>query len=230
MSAINLILGRGQPRTKIDVLTLDAALEIGHEQTASVTKNPIEDGSKVSDNVVVDNNVLNISGLVSEAPLSLLGSAFNVFTGLAATKAVQTLGSPFGAITGAAVGSLGGLIAKRNEKDVNFPKKAFQFLTELKEKRTPIVIETSLKTYNNMILTKLSVPQRSNIAGSLEFSATFEQIQLVKTSIVLIPEKNVKKSGASSKQNLGKQATKEATDQNKKGSSILFDLFKKVGG
>jgi hypothetical protein len=230
MSAINLILGRGQPRTKIDVLTLDAALMIGHEQSASLTKNPIEDGSNVTDNVVLDNNVLNITGLVSEAPLSLLGSAFNVFTGVAATKAVQTLGSPFGTITGAAVGSLGGLIARRNPEDVNFPKKAFQFLTELKEKRTPIVIETSLKVYNNMILTKLSVPQDSGKGGSLEFTATFEQIQVVKTSTVLIPEKNVKKSGAASNQNLGKQATKEATEQNKKGSSILFDLYKKIGG
>lgn len=225
MSAINLILGRGQPRTKIDVLTLDAALEIGHDQTASVTKNPIEDGSKVSDNVIVDNNLVTISGLVSEAPLSLLGAGFNVFTGLAATKAVQTLGSPFGAITGAAVGSLGGLIARRNENDVNFPKKAFQFLTELKEKRNPIVIETSLKTYQNMILVKLSVPQNSSVAGSLQFSATFEQIQVVKTSIVLIQEKTVRKAGASSKQNLGKQPVKEASEQNKKGASIIYDFL-----
>lgn len=230
MSALNLILGKGQPRTKIDVLTLDVAMEIGHEQSASVTKNPIEDGSNVADNIRVENNIINITGIISEAPLTLLGSAFNIFTGLAATKAVQTLGSPFGTITGAAVGSLGGLIAKRNENDVNFPKKAFQFLTELKDKRTPFVVVTSLRTYQNMVLTKLSIPQRASIGNSLEFTATLEQIQLVKTSVVLIPEKKVKRPGAASSQNLGKQATKEATDQNKKGSSILFDLFKKVGG
>lgn len=230
MSALNLILGKGQPRTKIDVLTLDVAMEIGHEQSASVTKNPIEDGSNVADNIRVENNIINITGIISEAPLTLLGSAFNIFTGLAATKAVQTLGSPFGTITGAAVGSLGGLIAKRNENDVNFPKKAFQFLTELKDKRTPFVVVTSLRTYQNMVLTKLSIPQRASIGNSLEFTATLEQIQLVKTSVVLIPEKKVKRPGAASSQNLGKQATKEATDQNKKGSSILFDLFSKVGG
>lgn len=230
MSALNLILGKGQPRTKIDVLTLDVAMEIGHEQSASVTKNPIEDGSNVADNIRVENNIINITGIISEAPLTLLGSAFNIFTGLAATKAVQTLGSPFGTITGAAVGSLGGLIAKRNENDVNFPKKAFQFLTELKDKRTPFVVVTSLRTYQNMVLTKLSIPQRASVGNSLEFTATLEQIQVVKTSVVLIPEKKVKRPGAASSQNLGKQATKEATEQNKKGSSILFDLFSKVGG
>lgn len=229
MAALNLVLGRGTPKTRIDVLTLDAAMEISHEHSATVSKNPIEDGSDTSDNVRIENPTLTISGIISEAPLNLQASAFNIFTGAAAGKAVQKLGSPYGAITGAALGSLGGLMTNRKEGDINFPRKAFEFLIELEKKRQPIVIETSLRTYSNMILTKLSVPQSALRGKSLEFSATFEQISLVKTSTVLIPEKNVKKSGAASKQNLGKQAAKEATEATQKGSSILFGAFKKVG-
>lgn len=229
MSALNLILGRGNPKTKIDVLTLDVALEIGHEHSASVSKNPIETGSNVGDNVRLENPILTISGIISEAPLSIGASAFNVFTGAAATAAVQKFGSPFGALTGAGVGSLGGIIAGRKEGDINFPRKAFEFLIELEKKKTPITIETSLRTYPNMILTKLNVPQKSDLGKSIQFSAIFEQITFVKTSAVLIPEKKVKRPGAASKQNLGKQPAKEVTEATSKGSSLLLKGIKSFG-
>lgn len=229
MGAISLILGRGQARTTIDALTLDAADSIDHESSATVTQNPIEDGSLVSDNVKLDNRKVTISGIVSEAPISILGSAFNVFTGAVASKATTELGGFARGAAATGIGSIGGLITNRNANDVKFPNKAYTYLQELLKARTPFTLVTSLEKYKNMICTRISVPQRKENGGSMLFTATFEQITVVQTKTILVPEKNLKNASGASKQNLGKQPVKEAAAQNTKGSTVLFDAFKKVG-
>ena len=231
MSALALLLGESQFRTAIAQLKLDAASSIQHTATATPSKNPIEARSgdpidNFTDHVRLDNRVVTIEGIMSEAPLSLLGSAFNIFTGAAATNVGPTLGTFGTQALAAGLGSLGGLIANRNSEDPQFPQKAFEYLIELRDNRVPFTVVTRLKRYGNMILTSLSVPQVAADGNSLRFSATLEQIEIVQTQTILVPEQQVTNPSGASKQNLGKQAQKAASTDN---SSVAKGFFDDIG-
>ena len=221
MSSLSLLLGEAQFRTAIAQLKLDAATSIQHSASATPTKNPIEARSgdpidNFTDHVRLNNRVLQIDGLISESPLSVLGSAFNLFTGAAGGLVGDAVGGQLGGFTqqalAAGVGSLAGLIANRNQDDLQFPQKAFEYLQELRDLRIPFTVVTSLKKYESMVLTNISVPQTAKDGKSLRFSATLEQIEIVQTRSVIIPTTSVTNQSAATKQNLGKQAQKTASE------------------
>lgn len=229
MSALSLILGKPQFRTAIGVLRLDAASNIQHNATAQPTTNPIEARSgdpldNFTDHVRLNNRILQIDGLMSESPLTIFGSAFNVLTGSASNLVRDAAGG--GALGGfaqqalaAGVGSIAGLILNRSEDDVRYPAKAFEYLIELRDNRVPFQIQTRLQTYNDMILTSLSVPQNAASGRSLRFSATFEQIRIVLTSETEIPESNTRNPSSAAKQLLGKKPQNEAEGEGEEGST-----------
>lgn len=218
MAVLQLLLGQPQFRTTIGVLELDAAQSITHEASSQITKNPIEDGSDVTDNVRLENRTLTIEALISDNPLTLLGSAFNLFTGAAAGAVGELAGGFAAQAAGQALGSIAGIIAGRSEDDVLFPQKAFQYLEELRDRRIPFTVVTKLKRYENMLISRLTVPQSSDVGGSLRFTVTLEQIQVVRTLTIQLPEAQTQ-TGATPKQDTGKQTGVEDP-----GSTTLFDL------
>lgn len=227
MAAINLLLGQPKFKTTIGVMKLDAATSITHENGATVSKNPIEDGSDVTDNVRLDNRSLSIDGMISESPLLLLNSALNVFTGAATSVGETAFGGFAAQALSAGLGSIAGVIASRNQEDVLYPDKAFQYLKELRQNRIPFNIQTRLEVYENMILTRLTVPQRAEDGKSLRFQATFEQIQIVQTRNIILPERNTKNQpGATKSQNLGKQPRNEASGSNQTVAFSILDRFR----
>ena len=233
MSAISLLIPSTRFRTVIGVLQLDAAVSIQHDANATPTKNPIEARSGDSDDNFTDhirlqNRTLSIEALISESPLSIFSSAFNIFTGAAATSVANDLVGPTSNVAAQAfatgLGSIAGLIANRQEGDLSFPKKAFDYLiSDLRDKRFPFTIVTRLQTYENMVITSLSVPQTAADGRSLRFSATFEQIKIVNTKTVAIPEGIVRNSGATQTQQQGKQTADTATDENGSKAKAFFD-------
>lgn len=229
MATISLLSGRGQQRTQIGALTLDAAESIDHELSAAVTKNPVESGSVIQDHVTIDNDKITINGIVSEAPISILGSAFNVFTGAAASQLNKQLGGFARGAAAAGIGSIGGIITNRNQNDVQFPQKAYNYLKELLRAREPFTIVTSLERYSNMVCTKLSVPQRASTGKSLIFNATFEKVNLVKTKTVLVPESVIRNASGASNTNLGNQPRTEASADNARGVTVLKSIFNQFG-
>jgi hypothetical protein len=234
MSALALILGKKAFRSEIAQLKLDAAVNIQHDFGSTVTKNPIESktGNEVdnfTDHVRLENPVLQIEGVIAEAPLDLLGSAFNVFTGAATSSLNKTIGGQLGGFASqalaAGLGSVAGLIANRNRDDIQFPQKAFEYLQELRRNKIPFTVVTRLKRYEDMILTRISVPQNTDDGNSLRFTATMEQIEIVQTQTVIIPEQTVTNQSAATKQALGKQTNITATDANASAAkSTLNDL------
>lgn len=250
MATVDLLLGIPQARTVIGVLSLDAAQNITHSSTAQVSKNPIESGSEVVDNIRLDNRTLQIEGLISSTPITLLGSVIGAFQAGAAEFLGEFAGG-FGAVAGSVgagigasnllsggqgsaedacgkspTGSLNGIIESRDSTDVLFPEKAFRYLQQLRDRRVPFTVRTSLQCYPNMVITALTVPQNAEVGKSLRFQMTCEQIQIVNTQTVIIPERIVKRSGAAGDQNLGKQT---GTEVEQPGATLLFSGFKSIG-
>lgn len=73
---VSLLFGKKYARTSIGGVTLDATLSENHFYTAKASTYPIEDGRVISDHIINENETVEIRGVVSDSPLSIL-SLFN---------------------------------------------------------------------------------------------------------------------------------------------------------
>lgn len=75
MAAIQTVLDflfTGQSKAEIGTLRLDVSLSETHTANAEVTDNPVEDGTLVSDHIILKPKSLAIEGLVTETPIRFL--------------------------------------------------------------------------------------------------------------------------------------------------------------
>lgn len=70
--ALSLLFGRKYRQASIAGVVLDAVVEEDHSYTARVSSFPIENNDTISDHIVNDPENLQISGVVSDTPLSFL--------------------------------------------------------------------------------------------------------------------------------------------------------------
>ena len=239
-------------------LTLDAAISITTSRQVSLTKNPVESGGNITDHATLGNLTLSIEGLISEAPLpsGLLESALGIAAGAAGGLIGTVVGGAAGGLAGslATAGAAAGAnalisgsaasleikdgipsaiaieshISKRAVGDTDYPRKAFTYLLALQKDRLLVNVVTRLHTYKSLIITDISVPQVISDGKSIRFTASFEQVQIVKSASVTLPESVIAKNagGAASKGNLGKQATSAATEAQGGNVSILKSIIK----
>ncbi len=73
---------------------------------------------------------------------------------------------------------IGDLANRRVDGEVN-SQFALDFLLEVREARQPVTIETSLRTYTNMLMKNLSVPKDAETGDALVFTATFREVRIV---------------------------------------------------
>lgn len=225
-------------KAQIGFLKLDASISENHNRSAQVTDNEIEDGSEVSDHVKLDPESLTMEGMVSDAPVSVLGLGVSEGDILGAAKdfingdksAFSNLADSFTSqFKSKSSASTEDLVKRANRT----PKEAWKYLNELWKNRQPFSIVTSLDRYENMIITNLSAPRTAKNGNSLMFTATLRKISIVKSSVVTIAafktESGATENSASSKSKTGKQSTKEASEKQADNSSLLLKGFKKVG-
>lgn len=70
--ALSLLFGKKYARTSISGVVLDAVLTEDHVYNSRVTNYPIEDGRIISDHIINEPDTLQITGVVSDTPLSFL--------------------------------------------------------------------------------------------------------------------------------------------------------------
>ncbi len=227
MALLDIIFG-GPEKAQIGVMELDASVRETHEVVTTVSENEIEDGSNVADHVRLQPRGLSIDGYISDAPITLLGSVIGLGVGLVTGAVGGALGGIAGAIAGTAVASLAGLITG-SPRD---PKDSFKYLEELAIKREPFTVITSLKRYENVVITNLSIPRSARVGKSLQFTCQFKQITIVKSASIKIPAITVAPdttAGAQSNSKLGKQGSKEASGSTGSKASLLLRGFQKAG-
>lgn len=168
LGALGTVLG--VPQT----LTIDAALKITHDSEANPTEHPVEEGSKISDHIQVETPTVTIEGIITDSPLGLLSIAAGALTSGARAVALKQAGG-LGAAAGALVGgSIGSLLNTSSNK----VRDSYLLLRELQIQRVTFTLITSLQTYSNMVLQKLSVPQEPEWGNALKFTITLKQIRL----------------------------------------------------
>jgi hypothetical protein len=89
MSLLSLVLGKKKKFT-VDALTLDILISESHQRTAVITENPVEDGTIISDHIILEPQFLSINGFVSNSHPTIL-SFTNLFNNEDKVKAAFEL-------------------------------------------------------------------------------------------------------------------------------------------
>lgn len=204
-------------KAQISYLKVDASMSETHTRTATPSDSEVEDGSVISDHIKLAPEGLSMNCIVSDVPVSILGLGVSTDDVLGAAK--DFLGGDKGAFEG---------LVKNPRRT---PKEAWTYLNQIWKARTPFNVVTALQRYENMVITNLSAPRKSEDGKSLVFDIDLRKMKIIKSSKVKIPSIKIKGTdkGGASKSDLGKQAGKEAGAEQTDNSSLLLKGFKKAG-
>lgn len=192
MSILSLIFPRTRKTTlvssaivasNLQEIQIDVTESTNHEFTSTITQNPVESGSNVSDNVVTNNRKMAMSGAIVNNPFFDFS-----YSGLL---------DVFDRLTNAETRSQSG----------------FDVLKDLWESKTPFRIDADRDSYDPVLITSFSAVGSAANGDALRFSMTVEEIKIVSSNIVLVPKSQViaAAQGATSLVKKGKQAVANAS-------------------
>lgn len=225
MAIISLIASLSQNRTAFrenttekDILIVDATISRTTSYENEVTMFPVESGADVTDHVRTKPITMNIDGIISETPLSLEAQKASLVTS-GTSAANKSLGGFKGA--SALVGAAGGKVGAKLFQSSNTPAELGRSLLEsfILEKKL-IRVAVGKKFLDNMVMTRLSIPEDNQTGRAFKFSCTLQQIRIVSGETVEIDKIATPVAHtASKKTNLGAQAATEAKPEQRQ--SIL---------
>ncbi len=175
---------------------LDAVVDEVHSSEVDVTEHPVEEGSDISDHARPRADVIRIEGVVTNQPIELPQShadgvqvvdvPFTFDKG--APQVVQAvaggglIGQAAGAVTGALGLNQGGGTAGGFNREFDRVGDAYAELRAIKDESRLFTIETTLRTYDEMIMLSFEVNRNSEKGHGLYFTATARQLIVVTTS------------------------------------------------
>ena len=244
MGLLSFLTGQTPTRTKfmdqdgkIDLIMVDATISDSVSYEAEVTDYPVEDGPDISDNVRLKPVSYEITGLISESPITLKGAAASLATS-AATALVGKRGgfnTQLAGVVGGFIGSnlfketVNGQDADGNQRALNPADVARKSLEDMWRNKQIFTIVTRRRKYDSMIIKSLQFPKTQQDGYALKFTMSVTQIRIVKPEFVLIKNIASTQAHGGKKTQLGQQAGEEANAQEKQTGSLLFQGFKKFG-
>jgi hypothetical protein len=132
----------------IGKFAIDAALSESHDKQADITEFPIEDGSTLTDHVIVRPRQYRVQGIVSNNPV---GEGFRVIEDDGSVLVLE---------------------------DTPLAEQARVALEEMLAARQPLRVVTAKCTYDNMVMQSLSFSDGAENGDALIFDASFKQIDV----------------------------------------------------
>lgn len=249
MALLTLLTGQKPKRVGIqkqdktaDIMLIDATLSETTNLEAEASEHPIEDGPDITDHIRPKPVTVDIDGIISETPLTLIEdiqtlrtessalikNAARGFAGAAIADLSRAFGKQFGNEAGAVAAVAG---ASLFQDTTNPAKQSRDTLEDILLRRQLVTLQTKYKSYSNMALISLSFPRSNENGKVLRFSARFKQINIVVGETVEI--KKIARSaagGAAKKASLGSQASAPPTTDVAKKSSLAFKGFQSLFG
>jgi len=153
MSITNLFI---RSNNNIGGLKFDGWISESHEKVITVTKNPVETGVDIVDHAIIQPARITLEIVMTDSPF-VLQRIFDI---------IDSASRIFGTST---------------EENVTRSVQAYLSLEKLADARQPIEVQTGLKLYENMVITKISTPVVNK--QSLDFKVELEEV-IITTSIV----------------------------------------------
>jgi hypothetical protein len=128
-----------------------------------VTENPVEDGSTISDHIIIKPDVITCEGLVSDTPVTRIAGA--VSPGQVQTK-----------------GNVQPGIGERRSQE------AYDVMEDIFRQKLPVTIIDEFSYFDDMVLESWEAPRTGDRgSGGLDFTATFKKIITVETLTEALP-------------------------------------------
>ncbi len=222
-------------REKGDLIWIDAVIQFNRAFQATVTKHPIETGAFVTDHTIVENPVLNISGVITDVDFNLqrpnLSEAAKAEKGWKTKQFENNVPIPDNAVM---VSSDDNVFKKYLPESVSqfFPEQpASVTVNTVTRPKTAEALELDLieirtnrelvdivefdggnrikKIWSKCVMTNLSIEENPDSGDALWPSMTFEQVTFAKSKSVEIPTKvnSTVKNKAASTSGKGTQST-----------------------
>jgi hypothetical protein len=210
------------------IVTFDQTTSEGHEFTCEVTEHEVETGSNIADHVKINPQGLTLELFVTNTPIEDLGRGAVTAIDLNLRPYQPPFSLTPGGLTNAAVKFVGSLLPSSSlpsavqvlafDQPFDRVKEVHDQLNVLFLEKATMSVVTSLRTYDNMIMTSVSLPIDKK--GGASFTLSFKQVRTVTTASVAAP-KPLEKRGVPGAAK-GSQATGPVGDQDKaKASSAL---------
>lgn len=224
---------------------LSAKIRETTSRSATLTNNYVEDGSYVSDNIILDPLGVTIEGQVSNIEIrdssetdvttfiqdktaDIVSTLYTINRSVQAVQRIKEIATSQDfnykkLIEGIEQGETLYNLFTGNRKDIiqNFD----EFMTRIWQSKTPILIETYLKNYDNMVIVAYSSTKNIEDEGKLDYSITFQQARYAKTILTKVVQ-NQKKNPTGSMKNQTKDISdKGVTNGKKVPTSILSDTI-----
>lgn len=187
-------------------IQLDAVVSENHTNEVRLTSNPIELGADITDNAINEPKVVNVIAVVSDTPLGI-------------------------AALGEIVDNITGLFGTATSNNITRSSAAYNSMVLLQELREPIELQTKLKLYTNMVITKLTVGQDKNSSKIVLMNMTLKEAIITESELIDLTADQLE-AGTTTKQaspanNRGRQET--TTPDTVKETSILKTVLDWVG-
>lgn len=213
------------------IVTFDLTVSEGHESTSEVTEHPVEQGSNIADNIRQNPQTLTLEMFVTNAPIEDLGRGAVSTLDIVIPHYTPPAAPSLGALLGIIEDPIPGPVDVRIQV-LNFPqpfdrvKEVHGTLLDLWNAGATMSAVTSVRTYDTMVLTGVSMPRTE--PGGATFTLSLKQIRTVTTSTVAAP-KPAEKRGAPSKAK-GSQSTKPTSGTDAaKGVSLADKALQALG-
>jgi len=210
------------PYIGVSVINFDAVTSISHQRSAVPSRNPIEDGSDLTDHVTLDPITLRVSAVISDNPLSIVESLL--------TSALTTIPDPTAFRIAISQASIARLVINKIQDRMQV---AFDYFEQLYRNRIPFTFVSGLKTYRNMVITNYETPTDSNTGQIIRFNLTLQQVFIAEGRSVDLAANRDKIDGTSAASgSLGKQTANEAStsvSSKARTDSFLLGMAKKSG-
>lgn len=204
MAFLDDILG-GAQRLSIgedggDPIVVDASVREVHNVSGQVSDHPVEKGIDIVDHYRVLPRGIEIEGIVTNTPI--------------------VSGLPGATLVNSVIGLVQG--------DTDPASNAWNELNRFFDESIVLVIVTSLKQYDNMVLTDLTVTRNAQQAQGIFFTATAREVRFVDTELgeaIELPSTPVGQKAKSA----GKKTNKAANTAQGTQSSTLLKSFQGLG-
>jgi len=225
---IALLLNKKKPG-KIGIIELDATVRESHEYTNTLTEFPVEKGFNINDHVIRQPEKLTIEGFITNTPIprssdlkSLQGANTEQLVYDNITQSQKKQPAPTENRVESALEKLLDLAgfppATKNTDDITtaslFPK-------------VIDIVETGLRQYKNMVITRITIPRDKDTGETLRFTCEMKHVITVLTETVTMQNVSELNGRAPNSKKQGTNESKKGNQDGKKVTQVKSTSFLK---
>lgn len=144
---------------RIDGYAIDCFVTESHESSTAITKFDVEEGSAVSDHARAEPKVLVVEGVVTDSPSGKMLDERQGFSSSNTSDEADLFTTDY----------IFGILPS---------EEAIAVLDAIDTVKEPIVVETAIRVYRNMMMTSLVIPRDKETGRALRFTAKFEELRI----------------------------------------------------